>query len=72
MNWTNKITSFNLEGKRVTRPDNTLVCVCEKAEDAKLISAAPELLKALKDYINYGSSTNVQEAALNAINKAIS
>lgn len=47
MKWTNDIHSFNLEGKRVTRADNTLVCICERKEDADKIALVPEMIDAL-------------------------
>ena len=48
MKWNNTIHSFNLEGKRITRADNTLVCICEKKEDADKIALVPEMIEVLK------------------------
>jgi hypothetical protein len=71
MNWNNTKTSFNLQELKVIRADNTLVCVCEKVEDAKLITAAPELLKALIDIVKISDRRHdAWDKAKEAIEKA--
>ncbi len=40
------------------------------AANARLIAAAPDLYKALSDYVNYGDSKIARDAALKALKKA--
>ena len=65
MTWNNIITSFNIDGLKVSKEDNTLVCVCKKKEDADMIAKLPRMMKFIEQYHNGESTVEMRvEAAI--------